>query len=90
MVVLDEATAHLDSESEVAVQRALDQALQAAPPWSSHTGFPQCAMPTRSWCWPPAASSQQGSHEELLGEGGMYRMLYETQFATSNISTFSS
>src|SRR3546814_2672141 len=28
VVVLDEATAHLDSESEVAVQRALDQALE--------------------------------------------------------------
>jgi ATP-binding cassette subfamily B protein len=30
-VVLDEATAHLDSESEVAVQQALDMAMQGAP-----------------------------------------------------------
>jgi hypothetical protein len=47
IVVLDEATAHLDSESEVAVQEALATALAGvAPRWSSPTGCRRCARPT--------------------------------------------
>ena len=58
VVVLDEATAHLDSESEVAVQRALDdRARRAAPRWSSRTGCRPSATPTRSWSSTTAGSS---------------------------------
>ena len=46
LVVLDEATAHLDSESEVAVQRALDRPCPGARRWSSPTGSPPSAAPT--------------------------------------------
>ena len=47
VVVLDEATAHLDSESEVAVQQALATALhRVGPRWSSPTGCPRCGRPT--------------------------------------------
>ena len=46
IVVLDEATAHLDSESEYAVQRRSTRRSRAAPRWSSPTGSPPCATPT--------------------------------------------
>ena len=58
VVVLDEATAHLDSESEVAVQRALDdRARRAARRWSSRTGCRRSATPTRSSSSTTAGSS---------------------------------
>ena len=72
IVILDEATAHLDSEAEVHIQEALAAALRAGPPWSSPTGCRPSSTPTGSWssraagwssrattpsCWPPAAST---------------------------------
>ena len=50
VVVLDEATAHLDSESEAAVQQALSTALAGSHvASSSRTGCRPSATPTRSW-----------------------------------------
>jgi ABC-type iron transport system FetAB ATPase subunit len=56
IVILDEATAHLDSESEAAVQRALARPCRPRPRWSSRTGSPPCATPTRSRCSTAAGS----------------------------------
>ncbi len=62
IVILDEATAHLDSESEAAVQRALsDGAQPAARRWSSPTGCPPSATPTRSSSSTTAASCERGT-----------------------------
>lgn len=80
VVVLDEATAHLDSESEVAVQRALDQALTGrtslviAHRLSTVRDADQIVVLDRG------RVVQRGSHDELLAAGGLYRSLYETQF----------
>ncbi len=41
---------------------------RGAPRWSSPTGSPRCATPTRSWSSRTAGSSQRGTHAELLGE----------------------
>ena len=58
IVVLDEATAHLDSESEVAVQTSAEQrALAVAPHSSSRIGCRPSARPTRSWSSTTAGSS---------------------------------
>ncbi len=62
LVVLDEATAHLDSRSEAAVQQALERVLVGRTlPLSSRTGSPQCSRPTRSW-WCRKAGSSSGEH----------------------------
>jgi ATP-binding cassette, subfamily B, bacterial len=80
VVVLDEATAHLDSESEVAVQRALDEALSGrtslviAHRLSTVRDADQIVVLDRG------RVVQRGSHEELLAAGGLYRTLHETQF----------
>lgn len=82
VVVLDEATAHLDSESEAAVQRALDTALQGrtslviAHRLSTVRGADQIVVLDRG------RVVQRGTHEELLAQGGLYRLLHDTQFRT--------
>jgi ATP-binding cassette subfamily B protein len=80
IVVLDEATAHLDSESEVAVQRALDAAL---------TGRTSLVIAHRLSTVRDAGLIlvlesgrivQRGTHAQLLAQGGLYADLYRTQF----------
>ena len=81
IVVLDEATAHLDSESEVAVQRALDTALAGrtslviAHRLSTIRGADQILVVDAG------RIVERGTHEELLAAGGHYADLYRTQFA---------
>jgi hypothetical protein len=52
ILLLDEATSALDTESESAVQTALEPCARDTPPSSSPTGFPLCGMPIWSWRWP--------------------------------------
>src|SRR3954470_19450857 len=81
VVVLDEATAHLDSESEQAVQRALDGALEGrtaiviAHRLSTVRGADVIAVVE------DGRIVEQGRHAELLARGGLYADLYRTQFA---------
>ncbi|MCE0487628.1 ABC transporter ATP-binding protein [Ornithinimicrobium sediminis] len=82
VVVLDEATAHLDSESEVAVQRALDEALAGRTSLVIAHRLSTVRDADLILVLAGGRVVQQGSHEELLAEGGLYRVLYETQFAT--------
>jgi ATP-binding cassette subfamily B protein len=80
IVVLDEATAHLDSESEAAVQRALDAALTdrtsivIAHRLSTVRGADQILVVEGG------TIVQRGTHEQLMAEGGLYAELYRTQF----------
>ena len=82
VIVLDEATAHLDSESEVAVQRALDAALTGrtslviAHRLSTVRGADQILVVD------DGRIVERGRHSELLAARGLYADLYETQFAT--------
>jgi ATP-binding cassette subfamily B protein len=81
IVILDEATAHLDSESEVAVQHALDTALAGrtslviAHRLSTIRGADQILVVDGG------RIVERGTHEELLAAGGHYADLYRTQFA---------
>ena len=81
LVVLDEATAHLDNENEAAVQRALDEtmadrtSLVIAHRLSTIRNADQILVINEG------RVVQRGTHEELLEIGGLYRDLYEKQFA---------
>ncbi len=81
VVVLDEATAHLDSESEVAVQRALDGALAGRTSLVIAHRLSTVRDADTIVVLDRGRVVQQGTHDELLEAGGMYRMLYETQFS---------
>lgn len=83
VIVLDEATAHLDSESEAAVQRALDEALEGRTSMVIAHRLSTIREADKIVVMVAGRVVQQGTHEELLAAGGMYQMLYETQFAPS-------
>jgi ATP-binding cassette subfamily B protein len=81
LVVLDEATAHLDNESEAAVQRALDETMSSRTSLVIAHRLSTIRNADQILVVENGAIVQRGSHAELLAEGGVYRVLYETQFA---------
>ena len=83
IVVLDEATAHLDSESEVAVQRALDRALQGRTSLVIAHRLSTIRNADLILVVDDGRIVQSGSHAALLAEGGLYADLYQTQFSRS-------
>ncbi|RJS47158.1 ABC transporter ATP-binding protein [Nocardioides cavernaquae] len=84
IVVLDEATAHLDSESEVAVQRALDAALAGRTSLVIAHRLSTIRHADQILVVDEGRVVQAGSHEALLAAGGLYAELHATQFARSN------
>ena len=80
IVVLDEATAHLDSESELAVQRALATALQGRTSLVIAHRLSTIREADQILVVDDGRVVQSGRHEELLAQGGLYRDLYQTQF----------
>jgi ATP-binding cassette subfamily B protein len=81
IVVLDEATAHLDSESEVAVQRALDRALEGRTSLVIAHRLSTIRNADLILVVDDGRVVQSGTHATLLADGGLYSDLYETQFA---------
>jgi ATP-binding cassette subfamily B protein len=80
IVVLDEATAHLDSESEVAVQRALDAALEGRTSLVIAHRLSTVRNADQILVVDGGRIGQRGTHASLLSEGGLYADLYRTQF----------
>ncbi len=80
IVVLDEATAHLDSESEVAVQRALNTALSGRTSLVIAHRLSTIRDADLILVVDEGRIVERGRHEELLDAGGLYAELYRTQF----------
>ena len=81
VVVLDEATAHLDSESEVAVQRALKTALAGRTSLVIAHRLSTIREADQILVVDAGRIIERGTHEDLLEAGGLYADLYHTQFA---------
>jgi ATP-binding cassette subfamily B protein len=81
VVVLDEATAHLDSESEVAVQRALKTALADRTSLVIAHRLSTIVAADQILVIDGGQVVERGTHAELLATDGLYRDLYQTQFA---------
>ncbi len=81
VVVLDEATAHLDSENERLVQRALDSALDGRTSLVIAHRLSTIKRADQILVVDEGRIIQQGTHGELLAAGGMYDTLYRTQFS---------
>ena len=82
VVVLDEATAHLDSESEAAVQRALKTALSGRTSLVIAHRLSTIRDADQILVIDDGQIRQRGRHQELLAAGGLYAELYRTQFAS--------
>src|SRR6476469_7142612 len=80
IVVLDEATAHLDSESEAAVQRALDAALEGRTSLVIAHRLSTVRNADLILVLDDGRVVQQGTHADLLAAGGLYATLHATQF----------
>jgi ATP-binding cassette subfamily B protein len=81
VVVLDEATAHLDSESEAAVQRALKTALAGRTSLVIAHRLSTIIQADQILVIDDGKVTERGTHAELLAAGGLYTELYHTQFA---------
>jgi ATP-binding cassette subfamily B protein len=80
IVVLDEATAHLDSESEVAVQQALSAALRGRTSLVIAHRLSTVRDADLILVVDDGRIVERGRHDELLSAGGLYAELYRTQF----------
>ncbi len=80
VVVLDEATAHLDSESEAAVQRALATALAGRTSLVVAHRLSTIRAADQILVIDGGQVVQRGTHDELLAMGGLYADLSRTQF----------
>ena len=80
IVVLDEATAHLDSESEFAVQQALDRALEGRTSLVIAHRLSTVRNADLILVVQDGRIVQRGTHAQLLASGGLYADLHRTQF----------
>ncbi|CRK56386.1 Lipid A export ATP-binding/permease protein MsbA [Alloactinosynnema sp. L-07] len=81
VVILDEATAHLDSESEVAVQEALATALAGRTALVIAHRLSTIRAADQILVVESGEVVERGTHDVLLATGGRYADLYRTQFA---------
>ncbi len=86
IVILDEATAHLDSETEALIQLALSEALTGRTSMVIAHRLSTIRSADQILVISDGRVVEQGCHEDLLAAGGAYRELYETQYAPGRVA----
>jgi len=81
VLILDEATSHLDSESEALIQQALQYVMRGRTSLVIAHRLSTILAADVILVLDEGRLAQQGTHQELLDQGGLYRQLYERQFA---------
>lgn len=81
IMILDEATAHLDSESEAAIQKALETALAGRTSIVIAHRLSTILKADQILVVSDGRIVQRGTHEELMESQGLYADLYQRQFA---------
>ncbi|MBQ1343424.1 MAG: GNAT family N-acetyltransferase [Firmicutes bacterium] len=82
ILILDEATSALDSISENAIQDALESMMEGRTSIVIAHRLSTILKANRILVVSDGKIAEQGTHEELLAQNGVYRELYETQFRT--------
>jgi subfamily B ATP-binding cassette protein MsbA len=80
ILILDEATSSLDSESEALVQAALDRLMQGRTTFVIAHRLSTIVAADQILVIEQGRIVQRGTHQELLAESGLYRQLYDRQF----------
>jgi ATP-binding cassette subfamily B protein len=80
ILVLDEATSHLDSESESLIQDALKRVMAGRTSIVIAHRLSTILAADLILVMDRGKIVERGTHEELLATGGLYSQLYETQF----------
>jgi ATP-binding cassette subfamily B protein len=80
IMILDEATSHLDSESEALIQEALERLYTSRTSIVIAHRLSTILSADLILVMNKGQIVERGTHEELLSQGGLYAQLYETQF----------
>ena len=80
ILILDEATSSLDTESERLVQDALEKLIKGRTTFIIAHRLSTVQIADRILVFDKGSIIEEGSHKELLAKGGKYKMLYDMQF----------
>ena len=86
ILILDEATSSLDSESESLVQEALETLMQGRTTFVIAHRLSTIRNADRILVLDDGRIVQQGSHDALMRSGGLYKQLYDQQFRQSEVA----
>ena len=80
ILILDEATSQLDSQSEILVQQALDELMRGRTVFVIAHRLSTVRRATKIVVLDAGKITEYGTHEELMNKGGLYKKLYQLQF----------